>query len=707
MSCADNVINPSLPWRGFWLTAGFVGLSLGCQSQPPVTELPTLPDVVEVQPLCPNQAGPEGVDCTEIARVHLMDQLTRSNGVVTHVWLEGNDGLPLSEDHAHCLTLVDTATCSPVESTTAHLTAQPWLTTVLVAPGTDTEAAQSALAMTLNVIDAYPEGTRIGLYRWGETITQIADYTSDRTVLERLVKRAMTPVTGELFPESAALETVRQHALDVSKTAFIGHRALVMVGHSDVLDALPEIPGGLHVTALNVDQDSDAERLAATINPVQKGGLIQLAFCPKSHGHQLRVKVRDTGLETPFLPPEPLAEEAGMTCSPADLLSPMAFPEAIDFRFTPTQRSTHDQNADTKTQTWFDLTLALWPSGEAVKAKVRFRGQSSMDCERKSYAVNISGKQPRFFTEGSATDQFYLVAMCLDNRYINQITANTLLTQLGTFPLKSRLIELRLDGKSRGIYLFIEEPEETLLRDNARLRSLIRRDVDSDGKAPEIKYALHDDVDKARADYEALIASASERKGQARLDDLRDRMDLDPYLRWIALMTLLQNGDYVDEVFFYSTESTDAQGGIVDYFKVVTWDPDDLFSICHHKSKFAITDNNALLFCTEGLIDHAMFADPVVYQAYVDTLSQLLTQITPDTFGETLDATALTIIDALQVDDVRLAMVELLKDNPDAADFEVARADILAAADEMKAAFDVRWTLLKQRIDDFNTKESK
>ena len=264
-----------------------------------------------------------------------------------------------------------------------------------------------------------------------------------------------------------------------------------------------------------------------------------------------------------------------------------------------------------------------------------------------------------------------------------------------------------MEGQSRGVYLFIEEPEESLLRNTGRLRSLVRRSVDSNGKPPEIKYALNDDVEKAEADYNALIASASERAGQARLNDLRDRMDLDPYLRWVALMSLLHNGDYVDEIFFYATESTDAQGRVVDYFKVVTWDPDDLFSVCHHNSKFAITDPHELLFCTEALIDHAMFADPVVYEAYVNTLDEVLAQVTPETFGATLDATASRIIDALRVDAVRLAMVELIEDNPEAVDFEVARADILAAANALKATFKTRWALLKQGISDFRAEEGK
>ena len=70
---------------------------------------------------------------------------------------------------------------------------------------------------------------------------------------------------------------------------------------------------------------------------------------------------------------------------------------------------------------------------------------------------------------------------------------------------------------------------------------------------------------------------------------LEERLNLKQYMRWIALMDVLQGGDYVDEVYFYNSyppgvtgDARDAPGANPPLFwDVHPWDFDDMFQRCH------------------------------------------------------------------------------------------------------------------------------
>ena len=89
-----------------------------------------------------------------------------------------------------------------------------------------------------------------------------------------------------------------------------------------------------------------------------------------------------------------------------------------------------------------------------------------------------------------------------------------------------------------------------------------------------------------------------------------------------ALNTALLSGDYVDEVYFYSTATTDGTAQPADTFSVSGWDNDEIFRPCHSQGRFAIVDPYDLLFCTESELDRRIFADPVLYRRYVDLLAE-------------------------------------------------------------------------------------
>jgi hypothetical protein len=203
---------------------------------------------------------------------------------------------------------------------------------------------------------------------------------------------------------------------------------------------------------------------------------------------------------------------------------------------------------------------------------------------------------------------------------------------------------------------------------------------------------------KALASYERIVTGLAGLKGKALLQALRATLDLDQFLRWLALMSVLENGDYVDELIFYATDSVGADGKPSLYYSVMGWDPDDLFSNCHHQGRFAIDDPHGLLYCAEGVLEHRIFEDALVYERYVSVLEEVMTQVDQERFERALDATLKEVLPFFAKNAIRDAMVEFLEGHPDATSDAEAKRVIQAAATQMKERFAARSQLLRERI---------
>jgi hypothetical protein len=101
---------------------------------------------------------------------------------------------------------------------------------------------------------------------------------------------------------------------------------------------------------------------------------------------------------------------------------------------------------------------------------------------------------------------------------------------------------------------------------------------------------------------------------------LAQHLDLDMYLEWLAFNSLVENSDYLDEVFFYQRRDA---GGRVGPLRVAAWDYDDLFKKASH-SKRAFSDS--LLWACEAGFDRRIRDEPVLRARYEAVLSRLLNQ---------------------------------------------------------------------------------
>ena len=170
-------------------------------------------------------------------------------------------------------------------------------------------------------------------------------------------------------------------------------------------------------------------------------------------------------------------------------------------------------------------------------------------------------------------------------------------------------------------------------------------------------------------------AAAAADGGLLCYEALDERLDLEQYFRWTALMTLVGSGDHVDETWFYASnenaatsffdaaaaaasrsvaetdrsranatrfgesafdvsDSSGADDGGSDArfartfrYRVHAWDPDDAFQPCHHSGANALRDPHGLLVCAEGDLDKVFARDPRTYAAYVDALEWTLRQV--------------------------------------------------------------------------------
>ena len=383
------------------------------------------------------------------------------------------------------------------------------------------------------------------------------------------------------------------------------------------------------------------------------------------------------------------------------------FPETVELLFSQEEREVYDGKVKVKNQEDFELQIRLG-SAPPVAAAAHLRGQTSLDCARKSYNVNLKGDHGRHILPGSATDEFYLLSMCKDDRYFQQYVANILAGSLGLFPLKFGFVELFIEGETEGVYLLLEKTKEALLEDNSRVHAVIRRRFDPGGKPAEVKYPSEGTIGgPAGSAYLALPEAASDLAGEALLTKMNRRMDFDQFLRILAFQTLMGNGDYVDEMIFYSTEAV-RDGEKREWYQTMAWDMDDLFSACHHGGKHAMDDPFDILFCAEGNIEKAVMTDPVVYARFIELLEAMMTeQVTLAELDAALEQTAAELLPLFDDPEVCQSMVVLVQKNPDAVEPDAAKTDIQEHMDKLRCQYIARRDKLTTRIEAYHAAQER
>lgn len=317
-------------------------------------------------------------------------------------------------------------------------------------------------------------------------------------------------------------------------------------------------------------------------------------------------------------------------------------------------------------------------STKQLESRVTFYGKSSLKIKytaRRSIEVELAeGDGIQLFdyeSDGQSSrslhriKRFVLLSLWEDTYRIAYRTSAVLLRQLGLFYPVSSLVELRCTGQysaevcsdsgsTLGIYLAIEYPSDAIKRVVSAAPEQIpavkcavsqsaqdgHRKEAAEGEGEEVTAAAEVQIATRNwfyfekpAVYDMLSVPSYKRDSPlsplyraVEKDPLKAESELnfnlDQYLAWLVVNTALKNGDYDDEVFFWSRSSNNSnkkkKGGsanaAVDRVGIMAWDYDNIFAPCHRKGKRAI--KSKIMFCAETPLEAAVHNIPALRKRY-------------------------------------------------------------------------------------------
>ncbi|MCA9542119.1 MAG: CotH kinase family protein [Myxococcales bacterium] len=299
--------------------------------------------------------------------------------------------------------------------------------------------------------------------------------------------------------------------------------------------------------------------------------------------------------------------------------------------------------------------------------EVNLRGKGTFFCARRSFTVRFA--TPVRVGDSPPLEHILLLSMCEDEPYLRMRSSVELLQGVGLFPSWFTFAEVRYGEQTRGVYLVVERPRKAvsrLFRDNELVIRRIRDDQEEIDRPDEADIV---DRDALLAPYRALYDVIAALEGDALLDQLDRRMDYDHYLDWLAVNSVLENGDYRDEVYFYDRPGP--AGAVSPYFAILAWDYDGVQTPCHVGNPIA----EPLMYCAESALDRPVRDDAAVHARYVDRLRAVLDgPLAPAAYAETIHRVAAEL--ALYLDRPGVRAIMARGDDP---------LDPATAADEMAA----------------------
>tara|TARA_R110002096_G_scaffold171490_4_gene344465 strand:+ start:84288 stop:86246 length:1959 start_codon:yes stop_codon:yes gene_type:complete len=553
------------------------------------------------------------------------------------------------------------------------------VTTLLIKPAATAALRASQVQELARFVLERPTSEAISLMLWRTGIEQLANFTLDRERLQAKLDLVlgMEPAAVPLELEEA-LRIAEAHVALVGGRAPRGIRALVLSGAE--VAVLPPTRSAVIV---------GTEQASARIEEFANSSYYRVSLCHGEPGALLNVMVDSAAGVLPVLLANALPESNDAACDVATIGPNLRlYPKRIELEFTDAQRQVYDERVAALSKADFDLAVRLDGSAP-ITASAHLRGKGTLGCERKSYTLSLDGAG-RHLLPNSRTDEFYLLSMCADDRYVEQYTANQLLSELGLFPLVFRYVEVVLDDATQGVYLLLEKPREEIVRDGAGIHDVMRRRFETNPPADYFESKYTTGFFDAPGTYSAAVSEPA---------TLHEHLNIEQYLRFLALMTAYQNGDYIDEIWVAASEQRVVGDSAGLWFETMAWDNDDLFSDCHYEGRFAFVDPNDLVYCAEATIDHALLADPVVYSRYVDILEDVLrNRVPPERFDAATEATAGEILPILARDGVSAALVRLVEDNPGAVDPAEAQRDVSAKLEALRGLYRSRHGVLLERI---------
>lgn len=287
--------------------------------------------------------------------------------------------------------------------------------------------------------------------------------------------------------------------------------------------------------------------------------------------------------------------------------------------------------------------------------RFEIRGDGTLDFTRKGFGVNMDSKitlrNPVELTERKY-EEFKLLAMVYDYTYIENSTAVGLFKEVGLWPVYDFFTEVRLNDHTQGLYHFIEDPFEYFI-EQKNSSFMVRRGYNHVIKACSVSPGYQQNLDGYIARFKRIYSILPLYSGRQMYDTLSSYIDMEQYFTKLSIDMLVKNGDYTDEIIFY----TKIKNG-KEVLGVFPWDYDDIFSdqpheignpwapgtVFGHREYYSMDDviadvGSKLLYSIEEDLDYKIAKDSFLYQEYLKTLGSVIEKIDPAAIDRVFDYT--------------------------------------------------------------------
>ena len=220
-----------------------------------------------------------------------------------------------------------------------------------------------------------------------------------------------------------------------------------------------------------------------------------------------------------------------------------------------------------------------------------------------------------------------LNSLVMDQNYYRNRLSFILMEKIGIFHLENYFSELRINGKSAGIYLAIQKPEDYIRSLDSNL--LARREFMG---RYTIEFERGDDNREHMKSLRSIPRLSKALEGQQLYDSLNRVLHMDHYFKWLAFNYLIKNGDYTDELFLFLAAGEDR-------FDIIPWDYDDIFQRQPHESSVERNKvlDHKLLFSGEAYLDIVIDKDSFLYLQFLDSFQEVLGILTPQVIKESFE----------------------------------------------------------------------
>lgn len=292
--------------------------------------------------------------------------------------------------------------------------------------------------------------------------------------------------------------------------------------------------------------------------------------------------------------------------------------------------------------------------------KVKLVGATTLKYRRKSYKVSL--KEPYHIEYEGAylpIDNFRLLSLSMDPYYFHMFVSYSLMKEIGLFDLYFTFVELKINKETQGIYLLIEEPDHYALK---RMKSgfILRRDFRFTNTYPnhsknELEFESSR-TDNTFADgeylqsFRSIYTCLNTNKEKDLYESLNKHLNVNMYMKWMGINYLLSNGDYSDEIYFYSKLNNNSIN-----FEIIPWDYDDIFRLPPHEGwdYRHIKIGNKLIYSIEDSLDLKIANDDYLYSKYLNNLHLILDSIDEQTIKKVFNEANIALSPYIKSENIR------------------------------------------------------